>query len=68
MGVIMIRVVVLAVSAAFMLAPAVANASCGADHTAQTAQAVSTDLAAKQKPAATTTAPKGAATQVAPAK
>ena len=47
----MIRVLVLAVSAAFVLAPAIAYAHCGAQHTAQTAQAASTDLAAKKKAA-----------------
>ena len=64
----MIRVLVLAVSAAFLLAPAVAYAHCGAQHTAQTAQAASTDLAAKKKAATPTTDAKGDATKAAPAK
>jgi hypothetical protein len=69
MGVTMIRVFVLAVSTAFVLAPAAANAMCGADHTAKTAQASSTDLAAKKKAApVTTTDGKGDAAKAAPAK
>ena len=64
----MIRVAVLAVSAGFLLAPVIAYAHCGAEHTAQSAQTVSTDFAAKTKPAAATTDGKGSATQTAPAK
>ena len=68
MGVTMIRVLVLAVSAAFVLAPAAANAMCGAEHTAKTAQASVTDLAAKKKPAQVTTDAKGDAAKAVPAK
>ncbi len=64
----MIRVLVLAASAAFLLAPVVANADCGAQHTAQAAQASSTDLAAKKKMTPVTTDGKGSATQTAPTK
>ena len=64
----MIRVLVLAVSTAFVLAPAIAYANCGAQHTAQSSQAASTDLAAKKKAAPATTDGKGDATQTAPAK
>ncbi len=64
----MIRVLVLTVSAAFVLAPAVASAHCGAAHTAQISQPATTDLAAKTKPAAATTDGRGDATQTAPAK
>jgi hypothetical protein len=67
MEVTMIRVLVLAVSAAFVLAPAVAYAECAA-HTAKTAQAASTDLAAKKKAAPATTDAKGDASKTAPAK
>ena len=64
----MTRVLVLAASAAFLLAPAVAYAHCGADHTAQASQSASTDLAAKKKAAPATTDGKGSATQTAPSK
>ena len=64
----MIRVLVLAVSAAFVLAPAAAYADC-AGHAPKTAQAASTDLAAKTKSApVTTTDGNGSAAQTAPAK
>lgn len=68
MGVIMIRVFVLAAAAAFVLAPAVASANCGAAHTAQASPVVSTDMAAKTKTAPATTDGKGDATQTAPKK
>ncbi len=64
----MIRVLVLAASAAFLLAPAAANAHCGAQHTAQASQPASTVLAAKKKATPATTDGKGSATQTAPAK
>lgn len=64
----MIRVAVLAVSAAFLLAPALAYANCGAEHVAQSAQTTSTDFAAKAKPAPATTDSKGDAVKAAPAK
>ena len=68
MGVTMIRVLVLAAAAAFVLAPAVASAHCGADHTAQLSQASTTDLAAKGKTAPASTVGAGDATKTAPKK
>ncbi len=64
----MIRVIVLAVSAAFVLAPAAANAMCGAEHEAKTAQTASTDLAAKKKAVPAITKANGDTTRTAPAK
>ena len=68
MGVTMIRVFVLAAAAAFVLAPAVASANPGADHTAQLSQASTTDLAAKSKTAPASTVGTGDATKTAPKK
>ena len=63
-GFFIIRVLALAAADALcLLAPAVANADCGADHTAQASQPASTDLAAKKKAAPATTDGKGNATQ-----
>lgn len=66
MGVTMIRVLVLAAAAAFVLAPATASA-CPA-HKAHTAQADTTDLAAKTKAAPVKTDAKSDASKTAPAK
>ncbi len=66
MGVIMIRVLVLTVSTAFLLAPVAAYAC--AQHEAHTARAATTDLAAKAKPVQATTDSKGGAAQTTPTK
>jgi hypothetical protein len=67
MEVPMIRILALAVSAAFVLAPAAVYAEC-AGHAPKTAQASSVDLAAKKKAAPATADAKGDASQAAPAK
>jgi hypothetical protein len=68
MGVTMIRVLVLAAAAAFVLAPTIASANCGANHTAQLSQASTTDMAAKSKTAPASTVGTGDAIKTAPKK